>query len=96
MPFAAMTSAAERAKSAEAKRVSYPITSERLRGLVFFRYAAVAWAQTETLSKVKSLAIMPRQPSVPNLIWLVILAVSFEYFAQYKDNRAQNKYYRQE
>src|SRR5690348_4631549 len=35
-----------------------------------FIYSACAWATRRTLPKVKSSAITPLQPSVPNLIWV--------------------------
>src|ERR1700687_2813034 len=35
-------------------------------------YSAVPWATRRTFAYVKSSAITPRQPSVPNLIWSVI------------------------
>ena len=66
-PLAANTSATVRANSSEAKRQSYPTTAtgslER-----DFRYSAVPWATRRTLAYVKSSAVMPRHPSVPNLI----------------------------
>ena len=42
------------------------------RRLRYATYAAIAPATRRTLSKVKSSAMMPRQPSVPNLMGVVI------------------------
>src|SRR6266481_3657742 len=40
----------------------------------FFRtYPAIAPATRRTFSKVKSSAMRPRQPSVPNLIWVMVV-----------------------
>src|SRR4030042_1587211 len=41
-----------------------------LSSLLSLRYSATAWAQIPTFAKVKSSAIIPRHPSVPNLIGL--------------------------
>src|SRR3954471_23161602 len=56
----------------EAKRVSYPTTMPfpafRPSASVFFAKDATARETPRTFSKVKSSAMTPRQPSVPNLI----------------------------
>src|SRR2546425_3458958 len=75
-PLAASTSAAARENSRPRKRVSWPIISMglRLKSSEFgvrsweLRKSAMPWVARRTLSKVKSRAISPRQPLVPNLI----------------------------
>src|SRR5689334_14716871 len=78
MPALARTSAATRAKLGEPKRVSYPKITPRDASSWFKTYEAIAPATRRTLAKVKSSAMIARQPSVPNLIaavgcWLLAL-----------------------
>src|SRR5207247_6405209 len=82
-PLAASTSAAARENSRPRKRVSWPriTTGLRLRISDFgfriseLRKSAMPWVARRTSSKVKSRAISPRQPLVPNLmaamVWFV-------------------------
>src|SRR5581483_11437962 len=53
---------------ADAKRVSYPTITPREGSSCFNTYEAIAPATRRTFSKVKSSAMIARQPSVPNLI----------------------------
>src|SRR3989304_2208572 len=73
MPFAPTTPATAGANSWEAKRVSKPTPRPRSARPCAFRNWATLWAQTRTLAKVKSSAMTPRQPSVPNLIGLSVI-----------------------
>ena len=66
-PLPAAVSATVLAKSSEAKRVSKPTTSPLWARPRCCMYRTTPWAQRRTLSKVKSSAMMARQPSVPNL-----------------------------
>src|ERR1051325_3476574 len=75
-PLAASTSAAAREHSRPRKRVSWPSITRGLR-LKFgdfgfrpsaLRKSAIPWVARRTLSNVKSRAISPRQPLVPNLM----------------------------
>src|ERR1700687_1190902 len=68
MPAPAMTSATTCAARGEANRVSYPMNIPRWACSCFRTYQAIAPATRRTLSNVKSSAMSPRQPSVPNLI----------------------------
>src|SRR5581483_2851901 len=53
---------------ADAKRVSYPTITPREGSSCFNTYDAIAPATRRTFSKVKSSAMIARQPSVPNLM----------------------------
>src|ERR1051325_4571048 len=68
MPAAEIIAATTRAVDGEANRASYPTMTPRWGSSYFKTYDAIAPATRRTFSKVKSSAIMPRQPSVPNLI----------------------------
>src|ERR1041384_8789054 len=76
MPFAASTSHVSCAYTSERKRLSYPTMaafgSERE-----FQWSAVACAMRRTFSKVKSSAMTPRQPSVPNLMGVFCMLSQF-------------------
>src|ERR1041384_8751968 len=76
MPFAASTSHVSCAYTSERKRLSYPkmaaFGSERE-----FQWSAVACAMRRTFSKVKSSAMTPRQPSVPNLMGVFCMLSQF-------------------
>src|SRR3954463_5163989 len=72
MPQPEMVSETISAAARDAKRVSYPTTMPfpafRPSASVFFAKDATARETRRTFSKVKSSAMTPRQPSVPNLI----------------------------
>src|SRR3954469_671596 len=72
MPHADTVSATISAAARDAKRVSYPTTiplpAFRPSASVFFAKEATARETRRTFSNVKSSAMTPRQPSVPNLI----------------------------
>src|SRR5579864_3502228 len=70
IPAIETTSAAARANRSEPKRVSYPTSTPAPGFSARTTYRAIAHATLRTLAKVKSSAITPRQPSVPNLIVL--------------------------
>ncbi len=72
IPAMETVSAAARANRSEPKRVSYPISTPAPGFSARTTYRAIAHATVRTLAKVKSSAITPRQPSVPNLIVLTI------------------------
>ncbi len=75
-PLLAKTSAAASENSRPRNRVSYPMMTTGLRPWMAepgrfssaCKYSAMPWVATRTLSKVKSRAMSPRQPEVPNLI----------------------------
>src|SRR4051812_32626685 len=77
-PLLARISAAARENSRPKNRVSWPIITTGLRpwraedgfSSSVLRYCAIPCEATRTFSKVKSRAIKPRQPEVPNLIIL--------------------------
>src|SRR2546428_13313374 len=72
MPALATTSAAARAHSEERNLVSQPTTSP-FSGFPSLRtYSAMAEATRRTVEKMKSSPITPRQPSVPDLIVVLI------------------------
>ena len=79
-PLPAAVSATVLAKSSEANRVSKPTTSPLWARPRCCMYRTTPCAQRRTLSKVKSSAMMARQPSVPNLMdmgWLSLLRGCF-------------------
>src|SRR3989304_4425363 len=90
MPFAPTTPATAGANSWEAKRVSKPTTRPRSARPCAFRNWATLWAQTRTLAKVKSSAMTPRQPSVPNLIGLSVIGQAVSRRRLLLDERLQS------
>src|ERR1700722_3737224 len=72
IPATETASAATRAKRSEPKRVSYPTRTPALGFSARTTYRVIAHDTLRTFAKVKSSAITPRHPSVPNLIVLTV------------------------
>src|SRR3954468_6695138 len=58
-------------------------------GSCVLRYSAMAWLASRTLSNVKSRAMSPRQPEVPNLIIINLLKRSLRVWQSAGDNEKQ-------
>src|ERR1700689_4816102 len=76
LPAAEMVSAATCANFSEPKRVSNPTSTSAPGFSARTVYRAIASVTVRTFSYVKSSAITPRQPSVPNLISVTAQSIS--------------------